>query len=161
MLTYKTRFPVALRLGLLLISLFPLWGAYDLLFGGVRWNSYFNFFFLFVLVIALGAFSLFAGLAAAAIFGMAQKIIIDPKQGKVIRSWRNFLPQLRREEYPFNYVRDIEVLTHVWSEGPDSYSLRLHLTSGEDFPIVEMTDRKLAHAEAAKIRVAVGLPEVN
>ncbi len=160
MLIYKTRFPVALRAGLLLISLFPLWGAYDLLFGGVRWNSYFNFFFLFVLVMALGAFALFLGLAAAGIFGMAQKIIINPAKGSVIRNWRNFLPRLHREEYPFNYVRDVEVLTHVWSDGPDSYSLRLHLTSGEDLPIVEMADRKLAHAEAAKIRAAVGLPAV-
>ena len=160
MLTYKTRFPIALRLGLLLISLFPLWGAYDLLFGGVRWNSYFNFFFLFVLVIALGAFSLFLGLAGAGLFGMAQKIIVDPKQGKVIRSWRNFLPRLHRQEYPFNYVRDIEVLTHVWSEGPDSYSLRMHLTSGEDLPIAEIADRKQAHAEAAKIRAAIGLPPI-
>ena len=160
MLTYKTRFPIALRLGLLLISLFPLWGAYDLLFGGVRWNSYFSVFFLFVLTIALGAFSMFLGLAAAGIFGMAQKIVIDAKKARVIRSWRNFLPRLHREEYPFNYVRDIEVLTHVWSDGPDSYSLRLHLTSGEDLPIVEMADRKLAHAEAAKIRAVVGLSAV-
>ena len=160
MLTYHTPFPMGLRLLLLGFSLFPLWGSYDLL-TGVRFNSYFNVFFLFILVMALGAFIVFAAFFCAGIFGITQTVTIDAANGTVTRQWRHILPRLHTETLPFIYVRDIELVTQSWSDGPDDYVLRLHPTDGDSFNIVKFTDRKAAAAEAAKIRSMIGLPAVT
>lgn len=160
MLTYQTPFPLSLRLLLFAFSLFPLWGAYDLL-TGVRFESYASPFFLFLLLMALGASAVFAAFFCAAVFGITQQVTIDASSGTVTRRWRRIWPRRHVEILPFIYVRDIELVTQSWSDGPDDYVLRLHPTDGDSFDIVKFTDRKAAAAEAAKIRGMIGLTAVT
>ena len=157
MLVYETPFSIFFRALLFLFSLLPLWGAYDLLFS-LHFSSYFNFAFLFLLVMAIGCLGVFAGFFCGAIFGITQTVTFDPGARKVTRRWRNILPRQHVEELPFIYVRDIEVVTHAMSEGPDEYTLRLHPTAGDEFEFTRFTVRKGAVAEAAKLRVMLGLP---
>lgn len=157
MLTYKTDFPLAMRALLFVFSLVPLWGSWDLL-TGVTFTNYFSPFFLFILIMALGAFSVFLGFFCGAVFGITQTVTVDPAGKKVVRLWRNIRPRRNREELPFAYVRDIEVVTQSWSDGPDDYLLRLHPTAGDSFEIVKYARRRQAVAEAAKLRMMIGLP---
>ena len=160
MIVYETPFPFIFRVLLFLFSLMPLWGAYDLLFS-LHFSSYFNPFFLFMLVMALGCLSVFAGFFCAALFGITQTVSFDPALRKVTRRWRNILPRQHVQELPFIYVRDIEVVTNSMSEGPDEYTLRLHPTAGDAFEIARFATRKGAVADAAKLRQVIGLPPVE
>jgi len=160
-ITYQAPFPLLLRLALVVFGIFTLWGAYDLVVNAAASQSYFSGTFFFLLLMAFVALMVAAAFFCVAIVAALQKLTFNAVTKTVTRTRRGLSLKARRDEIPFVYLRDIEVVTETWSDRPETYSLALHLTDGDSIGFAHWIERKPAYAEAAKLRAYVGLPPVE
>ncbi|MDE1151789.1 MAG: hypothetical protein PW788_04550 [Micavibrio sp.] len=160
-IAYQSPFPVLLRVALAAFGLFTLWGAYDLVVNAAASGSYLSGTFFFLLLMAFVALAVACAFFYAAVFAALQKLVFNAATQQVTRIWRGLSLKAGRQDIPFNYLRDIEVVTETWSDRPETYSLALHLTDGDSIGFAHWIERKPAYAEAARLRAYVGLPVVE
>jgi len=115
-----------------LLALFPLIAPYELLVRP-KWESWLHPAFFFVLIISLGAMSVSAFLLFTALAGLAQRMRFDAST-RVFTYWRRapILPE-NSVSWPFTSIESVSTRVHTWSDGPDSYSVRVTIADGQEF----------------------------
>lgn len=104
------------------LAFFPLIAPYELL---IRpgWEQWHHPAFLFVAAISLGAVSVSAFLAFAAVAGLEQCMRFD--LGSRTLTYRRSAPIVpaASRTWPFEAIERVATVVHTWSDGPDSYSV--------------------------------------
>ncbi len=123
--------PVGRRIMFGLLALFPLLAPYELLLRP-QWDDWQHPAFLFVLAIALGAIALSAFLVFAAVAGLEQRMRFDTS-ARLFTYWRRapVLPA-KSESWSFASIERVVTAVHTWTDGPDSYSVRVVLDDGRE-----------------------------
>lgn len=158
--------PRGRRIMFALLALFPLIAPYELLVRP-RWESWLHPAFFFVLIISLGAMAVSAFLLFAALAGLTQRMRFDASTG-VFTYWRHapILPE-KSASWPFASIESVSAVVHTWSDGPDSYSVRVIIAEGPEFTTGSTesridVDRYVARVEGLlKTAVAGGLGEAH
>jgi hypothetical protein len=121
--TIQTRMGLGTRIFIGLLGLVPLIGPYDLLVKA-RWNSYFNFPFLLVLIVSIGSVFISAMFVYMGTFATSIKITLD-RRTQVFRH-ASEAPTIRNktEEHPLSHIQRLEVRETNWSDGPPNYNLQ-------------------------------------
>ena len=119
----QTRVGMGTRVFIGLLGLVPLIAPYDFLVKA-RWNSYFNFLFLLVLIVSIGAVFMSAMFVYAATFATSIKITLD-RRTQIFRH-SSEAPTIRNktEEHPLSHIQRLEVRETNWSDVPRSYNLQ-------------------------------------
>ena len=119
----QTRVGRGTRIFIGLLGFVPLIAPYDFLVKA-RWNSYFNFPFLLVLIISIGAVFISAMFVYMATFATSIKITLD-RRAQVFRH-SSEAPTIRNktEELPLSHIQRLDVRETNWSDGPPSYNLQ-------------------------------------
>ena len=116
--------PAGRRLLFALLALFPLIAPYELLIKP-HWEEWLHPAFFFAAAIALGAIALSLFLLFAALAGLEQRFTFDIPAGE-FTYWRRapILPA-RSRVWTFDSITGVDLIVHEWSDGPDSYSVRV------------------------------------
>jgi hypothetical protein len=119
----QTRVGMGTRIFIGLLGLVPLIAPYDFLVKA-RWNSYFNFPFLLVLIISIGAVFISAVFVYMGVFATSIKITLD-RRTQVFRHSTE-APTIRKKtvEHPLSHIQRLDVRETNWSDGPPSYNLQ-------------------------------------
>ena len=119
----QTRVGMGTRIFIGLLGLVPLIAPYDFLVKA-RWNSYFNFPFLLVLIVSIGAAFISAMFVYMGTFATSIKITLD-RRAQVFRH-SSEAPTIRNktEEHPLSHIQRLDVRETNWSDGPPSYNLQ-------------------------------------
>jgi hypothetical protein len=115
-----------------IIALFPLIAPYELIIK-INWQSYFNFFFLFALLISLGAMAVSVLLVWAAVAGLSSNMKFDRATQAFIYTYSAPVLPLRTVRYPLDAVDQLQVETHEWSDGAPSYTFTVTTNDGKSF----------------------------
>ncbi len=146
--------PIGNRILFLLLSLFPLLAPYELILR-LRWENYWNLFFLFAVMISLGALAVSAFFVWAAVAGLSTRMKFNkPREILFFAAEAPILPR-RTQEFPFGSIADVEIETHEWSDGDPSYSFEIVLRDGRKLHLGSSWSR--AEVEAVRDRVAAFL----
>jgi hypothetical protein len=123
--------PRGRRIMVALLALLPLIAPYELLFRP-QWEDWRHPAFFFVLAISLGALAVSAFLVFAALAGLEQRMRFDAS-ARLFTYWRRapVLPA-KSESWPFASIECVVTAVHTWSEGPDSYSVRVVVDDGRE-----------------------------
>lgn len=149
--------PVGRRVMFALVSLVPLIAPYELLIH-VRWTDWRHPAFFFAAGISLGAICLSALLGFAAVAGLEQRMRFDLRRSLLTYSARSPLAGRRTVILPFASIERVEVMTHGWSDGPDTYSIRVVATDRREFHSGSSDSHDLVESHAERIRVATSHP---
>jgi hypothetical protein len=117
-----------------LLGLVPLIAPYDLLVKA-RWNSYFNFPFLLVLIVSIGAVFIGAMFVFAAAFSMSIKITLDRRTQIFRHSSESPTIRNKTEEHPLSHIQRLEVRETNWSDGPPSYNLQFVMEGNKVYEV--------------------------
>ncbi|MEO8053659.1 MAG: hypothetical protein ABI768_00795 [Acidobacteriota bacterium] len=123
-LEIESPMPVGKRILFFLLGLFPLIAPYELLLKP-RWTGYANVFFLFAAAISLGALSLTALLAFAAVAGLQSRLRFDRARGLFTYTASAPAMGTRTSRCRLDAIAAVEIQTHEWSDGAPSYSLNV------------------------------------
>ena len=151
--------PVGRRVFFALLSLFPLLAPYELIFR-IRWNDYLNVFFLFVAFICAGALSLTAFLLFATVAGLESKMVFDKTRGTFTYTARAPVIPKRSREYPIRSIKGLETVTHDWSDGSPSYSLKVLTADGQGFSSSSSWSREEIDNLQSRVSAFLGLPAI-
>jgi hypothetical protein len=124
--------PTGRRILFGIIALFPLIAPYELIIK-INWQNYFNFFFLFALLISLGAMAVSALLLWGAIAGLNSSIRFDRSAQTFVFSFSAPVLRMRSVHYPLDSIDQLLVETHEWSDGSPSYSFTVTTNDGKSF----------------------------
>jgi len=119
----QTRVGMGTRIFIGLLGLVPLIAPYDFLVKA-RWNSYFNFPFLLVLIVSIGAVFMSVMFVYAAAFSMSIKVTLDRRTQVFRHSTETPTIRNKTEEHPLSHIQRLDVRETNWSDGPPSYSLQ-------------------------------------
>jgi hypothetical protein len=130
----QTRMGIGTRIFIGLLGLVPLIAPYDFLVKA-RWNSYFNFPFLLVLIISIGAVFISAMFVYMAAFSMSIKVTLD-RRTQVFRH-SSEAPTIRNktEEHPLSHIQRLDVRETNWSDGPPSYYLQFVMEGNKVYEV--------------------------
>lgn len=151
-----TPMPVGRRVVLVLLALFPLLAPYELLFRA-GWSGRWHIAFLFPALISLGALGLSVLLVYAALAGLEVRMRFDLARRVMMYQATAPLVRLRAVEVPFDAIVRVEVIPHEWSDGPDSFSIRVVKSDGRRFESGSTECRPDSERNAERIRDVVGL----
>ena len=151
--------PVGKRVFFALLSLFPLIAPYELI-SRIRWNDYFNFFFLFAALVCAGALCLTAFLIFAALAGLESRMVFDKTRGIFTYTARAPVVPKRSREHPIRSIRGLETVTHDWSDGSPSYSLKVLITDSQGFSSSSSWSREEIENRKKHISTFLGLPTI-
>jgi hypothetical protein len=130
----QTRVGRGTRIFIGLLGLVPLIAPYDLLVKA-RWNSYFNFPFLLVLIVSIGAVFIGAMFVFAAAFSMSIKITLDRRTQIFRHSSESPTIRNKTEEHPLSHIQRLEVRETNWSDGPPSYNLQFVMEGNKVYEV--------------------------
>lgn len=146
--------PVGKRVLFAAIALFPLIAPYELLIS-IRWTDWLNIPFLFAALISVGALVLSTLLLFAAVAGLEQRIHLDKRSRTLTYARSAPIVPFRSATVSFDAVREVCVVTHSWTDGPNSYSLEIRVDDGRRFPTASIEAREDIERHAARIRNCV------
>ncbi|MEZ5870766.1 MAG: hypothetical protein R3D32_02765 [Nitratireductor sp.] len=148
-LVWRESFPPVLRMVFALMGmfamLFPVWDLRHALWPVGWWTLFFSF-------ILLGAFSVGGMFLFSAILGAESAFLLEGGKLKVDQAsplGRSHL-ELARDD-----IAGMEIVTHVWDTGPDSYSLKLNLADGKVLHLPSSESRQPVEAMHAEIEKAL------
>jgi hypothetical protein len=133
------------------IGLIPLLAPYQLLIQP-HWQGFLNLPFLFAAIISAGALAVSSLFFWAAIAGLDRRASFDGVARCLTYSAGAPAVRLRQEVVPFDRIRGVEIVTHDWSEGSPSYSLRVEIDGGGEYDLGSSWSR--AEVEKAGRRIA-------
>lgn len=146
--------PAGLRVVFALLALVPLIAPYDLLVKP-RWDTWLHPAFLVAAAVALGAMAVSGFLLFAAAAGLDQRLRFDTGTSTVTYWRRAPLVPARSVAWRFDAIASIDVDVHGWSEGPDSYSIRVTMTDGTTVSTGSTSSREQAEQYAYRVRAVV------
>jgi hypothetical protein len=126
-----SRMPPGQRVVFGLLALFPWIAPYELLIQR-GWQSYFNFFFLFALIISLGAIAVSLFLVVFAAAGLNSRLQFDRRRGIISYSAGAPVVRWRTVEYPLADLAKLHLEKIDWSDGSPSYSVLAALKDGRE-----------------------------
>lgn len=144
--------PVGTRVLFALFGLVPLLAPYELLFR-VQWTDWRHPFFFFAAAISLGAMCVSAFFVFAAVAGLEQRARFDIRRSLLTYSARAPLTGLKTTALPIGSIDRVDVVTHGWSDGPDSYSILMVTSDGRQLSTGSSESRELVELYAERIRV--------
>jgi len=139
-----------LRVFLALVAIFPLLAPYELIIEP-NWESYLNPVFFFVSAISIGALSVSAFFAWAAVAGVSSTLAFDKADKTFCQVAEAPVMRRRRDCFPLRAVRSVEVETHEL-ESSTVYSLVVVLEDGSRYTSASSVAR--SEAEDIRDRVA-------
>ena len=131
-LVVRSPMRTGMRVFLGLFAFFPLIAPYELLIKP-NWDTVVNPFFLFFAAISLGALSVSAFFAWAAIAGISSTMTFDKGTKTFTFTAEAPVRPRHQESYPLDTIRSVEVETHESSDSGPSYSVRVELDGGKSF----------------------------
>jgi hypothetical protein len=124
--------PSGQRVLIAVVGLVPLLAPYELLLR-VDWQSFLHPFFLLAAIVSAGALAVSFFFIFAAVAGLASRITLDARTSTFTYSHvAPVVPRLTRKGR-LDSIESVAVRTHQWSDGADSYSLRIVTTDGSAF----------------------------
>jgi hypothetical protein len=123
---------VGQRVLFLAFSLVPLLAPYELLIRP-HWHGYVNVFFLFVVIVSVGALAVSAFLVWVALAGLSSEVTFDRARGTVTYSADAPIVRWRSIQCALRDIDRLLIEEHVWSDGSPSYSLVTRMVDGETF----------------------------
>jgi hypothetical protein len=148
--------PRGQRVLIALVALIPFIAPYELLYK-VDWVEWRHPAFFFAAAVSAGALVVSALFVFAALGGLEQRLRVDSRSSLVTYSERAPLIGLRTTVLPFASIERLEVVTHAWSDGADSYSIRLTASDGRKFDTGSAESREMVESCAGRIRTVIGL----
>jgi hypothetical protein len=122
--------PTGRRILFGIIALFPLIAPYELIIKP-NWQNVLNVFFLFVLLISIGAIAVSAILVWAAIAGLSSNLKIDRSNRTITYSTGAPVVPWRTVHYPLASLQQLSVEKTDWSDGSPSYTLVAQMVDGK------------------------------
>jgi hypothetical protein len=122
--------PTGRRILFGIIALFPLIAPYELIIKP-NWQNVLNVFFLFVLLISIGAIAVSAILVWAAIAGLSSNLKIDRSKRTITYSTGAPVVPWRTVHYPLASLQQLSVEKTDWSDGSPSYTLVAQMVDGK------------------------------
>lgn len=155
MLEIRSPMPIGRRVFFGLIALVPLLAPYELL---IRpgWYDMANAFFWFAAFVSLGAVSVSAFMAFAAVAGLETTMTFDARLATFTSSQRAPVVPLTVRRAPFSAIVDVAVERHVWSEGPDTFSLAVRVTGAPVVRTSSIESQVDVDALAERVRQLLG-----
>ncbi|MCK6463153.1 MAG: hypothetical protein L6Q29_05060 [Candidatus Pacebacteria bacterium] len=135
--------PNGLRIFLVLIGVIPTFVA-PYKFLQPHWGE-FSLYFVFLVIVSIGAILLGGMFIVAGVFGLNQKLQIKIKSKTILYSYESAFFPLRKTIYKFSDVSNIEIKTRNWQEGHSTYGLQFNFNNGQT--IETYTFEKQAEAE--------------
>jgi hypothetical protein len=154
----QTRVGMGTRVFIGLLGLVPLIAPYDFLVK-VRWNSYFNFPFLLVLIVSIGSVFMSAMFVYMGTFATSIKITLDRRTQVFCHSSEALTIRNKTEEHPLSHIQRLEVRETNWSDGPPSYNLQFVLEGDKVYEVGPFNS--LAEVDQTRDRVNRFLKGVN
>ncbi len=143
--------PASTRLLLAIFGLFPLITPYELLYV-IKWTDWRNTPFFFAAIISVGALAISALLFYCAVAGLEQTISVHALSRTLIYTRRAPIYPTRSVTVSFDAVQHIDVVTHTWSDGPDSYSLEVFVKYGRRFSTTSIKSQEDIERYVARVR---------
>lgn len=146
--------PTGARVALFLIGVFPFTAPYELL---VRpgWHGWWNPVFVVSALISAGAVVIAIAVLAAAVAGKSQHARFDRRLGHLeLTEWA---PVVRRRVsiVPFRFVAAIDLHTKEWTEGTDTYSVRVTTTEGKVVDVGSFSSHEETEGLVGRLRTMV------
>ncbi len=145
----KEKIPAGLRVFIFLLGLLPWLAPYELLIKP-GWTG-FDLYFLFLLIISLGAVALGLFFFVAALLGLNQTLTFDRKNRSITHAYEATLLRLKVKKYSFNQLTGIERVKHNWSDSPTTYGLKFTFTDGHSTEPVSFKTKQEANDLQEKI----------
>ncbi len=124
--------PWGQRLLTAVVGLVPLLAPYELLLR-VNWQSFLHPLFFLAAIVSAGALAVSFLFIFAAIAGLASRVTLDARGSTITYSHvAPVVPRLTRKGR-LDSIESVDVRTHQWSDGADSYSLRIVTSDGSAF----------------------------
>jgi hypothetical protein len=155
-LEFTSHMRPATRIFIFVAGLIPLLAPYELLFKP-NWNTFVSPFFFLSLLISLGAVVVTVFFLAAAVLGLNEVIRFNAVQREVTYGFGAPLLKWREKRVPFAEIRKVYVETQTWSEGPDTYILRLDTPNGRAIRFGTFASVENAEKTRAKVHTILGL----
>ncbi len=121
--------PNGLRIFLFLIGVIPAF-IVPYKFLQPHWGE-FSLYFVFLVIISIGAILLGGMFMAAGLFGLNQILRFTIKSKTILYSYESTLMPLRRKTYKFSDIANIEIITHDWTEGQSTHGLKFTFKDGQ------------------------------
>lgn len=147
----RTRFSAGKRFALALVGLVPLLAPYELLLKP-GWTDVRSVAFGVALAVSLGAMSVSGFMVFAAVAGLDRRIVLDGGTRQLLFTQRSPLSVERTRVWAFDAVEAVEVAVNTWSEGPDTYWVRVRMHGGEELSSGSTNSRSDAEHHVAAIR---------
>jgi len=156
-LEIRSPMPVGQRVLFLAFGLFPLLAPYQLI---IRpgWSDYMNPFFLFALVISVGAVAVSLILAWAGIAGLSSRIRFDRERGTVTYQTCAPIVPLRTVRPSIGSIAGVQTVTHDWTDGSPSFSFVTEMEDGSTFKCGSSWSRKEIDGIIVQVSTFLGLP---
>lgn len=150
-----SRMPLGSRIVIGLAGTIPLLAPYEL-FVRPGWEGSLSLAFLFALIISTGAVVVSGLFVFAAIAGLNAHMRFDA--GDSVFTYVRSAPvlPLKSVSVPFGLIDRVEVAVHTWSEGPDTYSIRVVAADGRTFDSASSESRAEVEGHAEHIRSLLG-----
>jgi hypothetical protein len=136
--------------------LLPLLAPYQLLIE-TGWQIYLNLFFLFALLVSMGAMAVSAFFIFFALAAYSRRMVIDHQNHRVVYGDSHVFRPYRERSYPFEELASVEIDIHDWSDGPPSFSLTLRPKGNHEFSIGYFDQRAQAEQYRDAIAAWIGL----
>jgi hypothetical protein len=130
----QSMMPAGQRIFLFFIALVPLLAPYELIIQP-GWEDYFNVFFLFAVLISLGALTMSAAFIWASIAGMNSILRFNRTERCLIHRYGAPIIRWRTEEIFLRELDRLALEVQDWSEGGPSYRLTAILRTGRSINI--------------------------
>jgi len=157
-LTLNSPMPPGRRALFACLSLVPLLAPYELMIR-VRWTSVVHPFFLLAAVISLGALIVTGFLLFAALAGLESRMVFDRHANRFTYSASAPVVPPWSRVFPIGAIERVETVTHEWSDGAPSYSLRVVVTGGEQFTSGSSWSRAELEGIRARVLCFLGFKE--
>lgn len=154
-LEIMSRMPLGSRIVIGLAGAIPLLAPYELLVLP-GWERALSPAFLFALIISAGAVVVSGLFVFAAIAGLNERMRFDA--GAAVFTYVRSAPvlPLKSVSLPFGAIDRVEVAVHTWSEGPDTFSIRVVAADGRMFDSASSESRAEVEGYAEHIRALLG-----
>jgi hypothetical protein len=148
---------VGQRILFLSFALFPLLAPYQLI-ARPGWHDFTNPFFLFALVISVGAVAVSLMLAWAGIAGLSSQIRFDRERGTVTYQTCAPMVPLRTVQCPIGTIVAVRTVIHDWTDGSPSFSFVAEMEDGTTFKCGSSWSREEIDGIISQVSAFLGLP---
>lgn len=153
---FKNHLQTIPRIIVFLFGLVPLIAPYEILIQ-TDWQSYFNLYFAFALLICLGAITVSFFFFMFALLGLDELVVIDPITSSIRHEWSSPVLKSQFKTWSFSEISELNVLLESWSDGADYYQLEFVNKNGEKLKFAKFSTEEQANQKRNEIVSLIGL----